>query len=170
MQGFKTHNSHLFAVTLQPQHMKKTQCPRLSLVEKNLSLSKWSTDSTREKQSSSLLKESPVASWLCERSFPMTPNSWESAVSQKDLIGSWAAPLPQSLVNYTIASAWQDERPAFIKESTERWRERKKGKAAALQQPFASVTAQPVTAQSETHCTPLPLSLSSKSWFAAGVA
>ncbi len=48
----------------------------------------------------------------------------------------------------------------------------KKEKAAATQQPLASATAQPVTAQPETHCTPLPLSLSlsGKSWLPAGVA
>jgi len=53
----------------------------------------------------------------------------------------------------------KEERPSVIKERREGRRttdgEKKKGEAAAMQRPFASAAAQPVTAQPETHHTPL---------------
>lgn len=85
---------------------------------------------------------------------------------QKDPIVSSSSPTERFWMTAGKTLLYQGE------ESRNRWREReKKIQAAAMQQPFASATAQSVTAQPEKqHSTPLPLSLSGKSCSAAGVA
>lgn len=63
---------------------------------------------SRRKNLESHLEDSPVAWWQSECSLTFISRSeWESAIGKKDPTGCTAAPLPQSPLNYTIASGWR---------------------------------------------------------------
>lgn len=95
-------------------------------------------------------EDSPVSWWQSKCSLPFF---FQHRVSdwQKDPTGGRAVPLPQSPVNYTIASGWQEERPSSVEDRPRDGEKKRKGSGDIATARFNDCSACDYTAWNTLH-------------------